>query len=184
MTISISYLIAPKSTKYRFENIIYLHFLLKMTPEKRNRNLTSQIYQSQIQQSTSSGSDPDQKVRNSRIFVFFSKKAKFTNFQSLKINFMARNFTWKRKRRRHEKFHSKNFLKFNHWCRNIVHDINIYVSAISWNIMVFEKGLLIKSKGYSQFWPSVKCGEKCQYITFLLCWPITTNYHSRGSLIF
>ena len=38
-----------------------------MTPKKRNRNLTSQIYQSQIQQSTSSGSDPDQKVRNSRI---------------------------------------------------------------------------------------------------------------------
>ena len=74
MTISISYLIAPKSTKYRFENIIYLHFLLKMTPEKRNRNLTSQIYQSQIQQSTSSGSDPDQKVRNSRIFDFFRKK--------------------------------------------------------------------------------------------------------------
>ena len=34
-----------------------------MTPKKRNRNLTSQIYQSQIQQSTSSGSDPDQKVR-------------------------------------------------------------------------------------------------------------------------
>lgn len=38
-----------------------------MTPKKRNRNLTSQIYQSQIQQSTSSGSDPDQKVRISRI---------------------------------------------------------------------------------------------------------------------
>ena len=53
-----------------------------MTPKKRNRNLTSQIYQSQIQQSTSSGSDPDQKVRNSRIFdFFFFEKSKFTKFE-------------------------------------------------------------------------------------------------------
>ena len=51
-----------------------------MTPKKRNRNLTSQIYQSQIQQSTSSGSDPDQKVRNSRIFEFFFEKSKVHKF--------------------------------------------------------------------------------------------------------
>ena len=158
-----------------------------MTPKKRNRNLTSQIYQSQIQQSTSSGSDPDQKVRNSRIFDFFFRKKQVHKFSKFE-----KSISWlemlleseKGEKIWLEKFDSKNFLKFNHWCRNIVHDINIYVSAISWNIMVFEKGLLIKSKGYSQFWPSVKCGEKCQYITFLLCWPITTNYHSRGSLIF
>ena len=55
-----------------------------MTPKKRNRNLTSQIYQSQIQQSTSSGSDPDQKVRNFRIFAKFSgnsQKIKKTTFE-------------------------------------------------------------------------------------------------------
>jgi len=38
----------------------------KIKNKKRNRNLTSQIYQSQIQQSTSSGSDPDQKATLSR----------------------------------------------------------------------------------------------------------------------
>ena len=164
---------------------IVLIFFAKMTPKKRNRNLTSQIYQSQIQQSTSSGSDPDQKVRNSRIFQFFFEKSKVH-----KLSKFEKSISWREMLLESEKgvdtknFTRKKFLKFNHWCRNIVHDINIYVSAISWNIMVFEKGLLIKSKGYSQFWPSVKCGEKCQYITFLLCWPITTNYHSRGSLIF
>ena len=151
-----------------------------MTPKKRNRNLTSQIYQSQIQQSTSSGSDPDQKVRfwNGKNF---HKSAKFTDFRMSKNQFHGSKHYLKAKK---ASFDMKIFSKFNHWCRNIVHDINIYVSPISWNIMVFEKGLLIKSKGYSQFWPSVKCGEKCQYITFLLCWPITTNYHSRGSPIF
>ena len=94
MTISISYRIAPKLTKngisvrkYQFIVGPSLYFCAKMTPKKRNRNLTSQIYQSQIQQSTSSGSDPDQKVRNSRILEFFSQKAKFTNCQSLKNQF-------------------------------------------------------------------------------------------------
>ena len=74
MTISISYRIAPKLTKNGFSVRKYqfivgpsLYFCVKMTPKKRNRNLTSQIYQSQIQQSTSSGSDPDQKVK---ILVF------------------------------------------------------------------------------------------------------------------
>ena len=54
------------STKNRFR----VNFLtIKLTPKQRNRNLTSQIYQSQIQQSTSSGSDPDQKVRCSNICI-------------------------------------------------------------------------------------------------------------------
>ena len=49
----------------------------EMTPKKRNRNLTSQIYQSQIQQSTSSGSDPDQKVR---LIDFRSKLFEMAHF--------------------------------------------------------------------------------------------------------
>ena len=79
----------PKiNKKYQF-SIRKQQFFSKMTPKKRNRNLTSQIYQSQIQQSTSSGSDPDQKVRIFEFLAKVLKKAKFTNFRKLKNQFHA-----------------------------------------------------------------------------------------------
>ena len=82
-----------------------------MTPKKRNRNLTSQIYQSQIQQSTSSGSDPDQKVRNSRIFEFFFEKSKVHKFSKFKNQFHGSKFYLKAKKASTRKISLEKFLE-------------------------------------------------------------------------